>query len=52
MSTFLRAPEFDAWLRALRDPIAKARVITRIRSVEAGNLGDCAKALLESLEAS
>ena len=24
-----------------RDPIAKARVITRIRSAEAGNLGDC-----------
>ena len=41
MSTFLRTPEFDVWLKALRDPIAKARVITRIRSAEAGNLGDC-----------
>ena len=41
MSTFLRTVEFDAWLKALRDPIAKARVITRIRSAEAGNLGDC-----------
>ena len=41
MSTFLRTPEFDVWLRALRDPIAKARVIVRIRSAEAGNLGDC-----------
>lgn len=40
--TFLRTPEFDAWLKALRDPIAKARVIARIRSAEAGNLGDCA----------
>ena len=41
MSTFLRTPEFDTWLKALRDPIAKARVIARIRSAEAGNLGDC-----------
>ena len=42
MSTFLRTTEFDTWLKALRDPIAKARVIARIRSAEAGNLGDCA----------
>ena len=41
MSTFLRTPEFDAWLKALRDPIAKARIIARVRSAEAGNLGDC-----------
>ena len=41
MSTFLRTPEFDVWLKALRDPIAKARVIARIRTAEAGNLGDC-----------
>ena len=41
MSTFLRTPEFDTWLKALRDPIAKARVIARVRSAEAGNLGDC-----------
>lgn len=42
MSTFLRTPEFDGWLKALRDPIAKARVIARIRSAEVGNFGDCA----------
>lgn len=41
MNTFLRTSEFDAWLKALRDPIAKARVIARIRSAESGNLGDC-----------
>ena len=41
MNTFLRAPEFDAWLKTLRDPIGKARVIARIRSAEAGNFGDC-----------
>lgn len=41
MSTFLRTSEFDAWLKGLRDPIAKARVVARIRSAEAGNLGDC-----------
>ena len=41
MGTFLRTAEFDAWLRALRDPIAKARVIARIRSAAEGNFGDC-----------
>ena len=41
MNVFLRTLEFDAWLKALRDPIGKARVIARIRSAEAGNFGDC-----------
>ena len=41
MNRFLRTPEFDAWLKALRDPVAKGRVIARIRSAEAGNFGDC-----------
>ena len=30
------------WLRALRDPVGKARVLARIRSAEFGNFGDCA----------
>ena len=42
MRNFLRTSEFDAWLKALRDPFAQARVIARIRSAEAGNFGDCA----------
>lgn len=42
MSTFLRTSEFDAWLKALRDPIATARIAARVRSAEAGNFGDCA----------
>ena len=41
MSTFLRTPEFDAWLKALRDPVGKARIVARIRSAEQGNFGDC-----------
>jgi len=41
VSTFLRTPEFDEWLAKLRDPIAKARIIARVRSAEAGNFGDC-----------
>ncbi len=41
MITFLRTPEFDTWLQALRDPVGKARIIARIRSAEAGNFGDC-----------
>lgn len=41
MISFYRTREFDTWLSALRDPIAKARIITRIRSAEQGNFGDC-----------
>ncbi len=41
MITFVRTPEFDAWLKALRDPIGKARITSRIRSAEQGNFGDC-----------
>ena len=41
MNTFLRTPEFDEWLIKLRDQVAKARIIARVRSAEAGNFGDC-----------
>lgn len=41
MITFLRTPEFDSWLKALRDPIGKARIAARVRSAEQGNFGDC-----------
>lgn len=42
MHTFLRTPQFDAWLQALRDSVGKARILARIRSAEQGNFGDCA----------
>ncbi len=41
MYIFLRTQEFDNWLKRLRDPLGKARIIARIRSAEAGNFGDC-----------
>jgi putative addiction module killer protein len=41
VNTFLRTREFDEWLTRLRDQVAKARIIARIRSAEAGNFGDC-----------
>ena len=40
-ATFLRTREFDEWLSKLRDQVAKARILARIRSAEAGNFGDC-----------
>lgn len=40
MSSFLRTAVFDRWLRNLRDPVGKARILVRIRSVEAGNFAD------------
>lgn len=41
MNHFLRTREFDLWLKALRDPVGKARILARIRSAEEGNFGDC-----------
>jgi putative addiction module killer protein len=41
MNTFQRTDTFDAWLAELKDKKAKARILARIRSAEAGNLGDC-----------
>lgn len=40
VNTFLRTAEFDEWLKKLRDKVAKARILARIRSAEAGNFGD------------
>jgi len=40
VNTFLSTEEFDAWLEKLKDQIAKARILARIRSAEAGNFGD------------
>jgi putative addiction module killer protein len=41
MHTYLRTEEFDAWLRALRDQVGKARILARLRSAQLANLGDC-----------
>ena len=41
MNGFLRTSTFDGWLKGLRDPVAKARILARIRSAEQGNFGDC-----------
>ncbi len=41
MNTFLRTDDFDAWLSGLKDNVARARIVHRIRSAEYGNFGDC-----------
>ncbi len=41
MNTIVRTDVFDTWLSRLKDARAKARIITRIRSAERGNFGDC-----------
>lgn len=41
MNIFMRTQAFDRWLKKLKDPAAKARILVRIRSAEAGNFGDC-----------
>jgi putative addiction module killer protein len=41
MPTFVRSSDFDAWLSALADSKAKARILARLRSATLGNFGDC-----------
>lgn len=41
MNTLLRSAEFDAWLSALTDAKAKARILHRLLSAALGNFGDC-----------
>jgi putative addiction module killer protein len=37
-----KTPEFDKWLRKLKDRKAKAKILLRIQRIEEnGNLGDC-----------
>ncbi len=40
MLTIRRLPQFDAWLRGLRDTKTKARLTARLRKAQLGNLGD------------
>jgi putative addiction module killer protein len=42
MATFHQTEEFVAWINALKDLQAKAKITTRIRMVTLGNFGDCA----------
>ena len=42
MNTILSTPQFDEWIEALRDRLAKARVIARIDRAESGKFGDSA----------
>ena len=41
MNSFHRTDIFDIWLSGLKDRVAKARIVQRIRSAELGNFGDC-----------
>ncbi|WP_371316680.1 type II toxin-antitoxin system RelE/ParE family toxin [Pseudomonas gingeri] len=38
--TLVTTDAFDDWLRRLRDPIAKARILSRLISAQFGALGD------------
>lgn len=41
MIVFEKSIDFSEWLEALRDPIAKVRVLARLRAAQLGNFGDC-----------
>ena len=41
MYTIDKTSEFSDWLSALRDIRARARIVSRIKSAEHGNFGDC-----------
>jgi putative addiction module killer protein len=34
--------EFDVWLKAIRDPLTRGRLLARLRRAALGNLGDVA----------
>lgn len=38
--SLLKTVEFERWIKKLRDPKAKARIVARMISAELGNLGD------------
>ena len=40
MYTVLQLPEFDAWLRDLKDGMTRRRLARRLEKAESGNLGD------------
>jgi putative addiction module killer protein len=41
MFTLVRSSLFDAWMAALADQKAKARILARLASAALGNFGDC-----------
>ncbi|MEI8325664.1 MAG: type II toxin-antitoxin system RelE/ParE family toxin [Betaproteobacteria bacterium] len=40
MFTLRTLPEFDAWLKGLRDGLTQRRLMVRLRKAQLGNLGD------------
>jgi putative addiction module killer protein len=40
MNQFNQTSEFSTWLKSLKDRVAIANILSRIRSAEAGNFGD------------
>lgn len=40
MYTVFQLPEFDAWLRGLKDGMTRRRLARRLEKAEGGNLGD------------
>ncbi len=40
MYTVRTLPEFDKWLKGLRDRTAQGRLVARLRKASLGNLGD------------
>ncbi len=41
MNTLVRTAEFDSWLKAVRDRVAKARIAQRLDAAVVGHFGDC-----------
>jgi putative addiction module killer protein len=40
MNTVVQSEEFALWLQGLRDPVAKAKIIVRLKRLVEGNMGD------------
>ena len=49
MNEIILLEPFSKWLKKLKDPIGKARIISRLEQARKGNFGDC-KAIVSNVQ--
>jgi len=49
MDEIILLEPFSKWLKKLKDPIGKARIISRLEQARKGNFGDC-KAIVSNVQ--
>jgi putative addiction module killer protein len=41
MNVLVQSSVFAQWLKSLKDPVARARILSRVKQAAHGNFGDC-----------